>query len=155
MTHTRLLFVSILAGVALPLLPGIASAADCSPTCKISIELPSGNGMPVVDHPVVKADPKAQMDFELKGSGQGSIWIIFPSEGKTPFADNQENLVYSFNVNRLNGSSLKIREFEEGETNPCSAKQDNQGNEYSDCKYIVVDLGRHSRPPLDPYIIIR
>lgn len=155
MINAKPLLSPVLAAVALLLLPGLAAAQACSPECSISIELSPDNKTPTVDHPVVKADPGAQIDFELKGARRGAIWIIFPGEGKTPFVDNQNDPVYSFNLNRLSGSSLKIRKIPEGETNPCAAKQDDQGKEYSDCKYIVVDVGNYSRPPLDPYIIIQ
>lgn len=153
MTHARLLFVSMLAGVALPLLPGLAIAQSCAPECKVSIQLPPNNQMPVVDHPVVKADPGARIDFAL--DGPGTVWVIFTNEGKTPFVDRQGNPVYSFNINQLNGQSLQIREIGDGEPNPCAAKQDDEGKEYSDCKYNVAETGNHRRPPLDPYIIIR
>lgn len=152
MTNAKPFYLSVLASVALVMLPALSAAQACSPECSISITLPANNEMPVIDHPVVKADSGAAIEFNL--DSPGNVWVFFTNPGKTPFVDRQGDPVYSFNVNQLNGQSLRIRQIAEGETNPCPVKQNRQGKEYSECKYSVVESGNHRRPPLDPFIII-
>lgn len=152
MTNAKLYFLSALASLALFVLPAVAAAQACQPECSISITLPPGNAMPVVDHTVVKADPGATIEFNL--ADPGNVWVFFTNPGKTPFVDQQGDPVYSFNVNQLNGQRLRVRKIEDGEANPCPVKLNSQGKEYSACKYSVVESGNHRRPPLDPFIIL-
>jgi len=124
----------------------IALSASAAAQLKtVEIEVPGDPSQPPRAVPPA-LDTAPGDEIEFKRNGQGNVLLIFTNPGKTPFVDNQNRPVYSLRSVQA-GRRFKIR----SDHNPCAETSPGK----SDCKYLVVDLKKPERPPLDPYIIIR